>query len=234
LDVNTYCCPGGYQEALETRMNCLGISWNGDLGVQSSHYFQGIFIILTAPGISGNGDSVHAPYIQTQLENDSSVWRVSSWHKNQKAMQIGGKNNETGWSVYEESRRGGAIIATGHEHSYERTHLLSNMENRTVSSTSNTLILSKDDPNTGKDEGKSFVFVSGIAGKSIRNQKLCLPTTPPYGCSIYSSNQGANHGALFGEFNYMKNPCLAHFYFKDIKGNIPDDFFVESTMGTCS
>ena len=30
-----------------------------------------------------------------------------------KAMQVGGKSNATGWGVYEESRRAGAIIATG-------------------------------------------------------------------------------------------------------------------------
>ena len=38
------------------------------------------------------------------------------------------------------------------------------------------------------------MIVSGIAGSSIREQKRCLPTTPPYGCqgewaSIYSADQ---------------------------------------------
>jgi hypothetical protein len=152
------------------------------------------------------------------------------------AMQLGGKSNDTGWGVYEESRAGGAIIATGHEHSYSRTHLPSSCQNQTVASMSNTLVLSQDDPNTPADEGRSFVFVSGIAGKSIRNQDRCLPNTFPYGCkgewaSIYTSDQGANYGALFGVFNYQGDPRRAHFYFKDIDGNMPDEFFVESTLG---
>jgi hypothetical protein len=94
-------------------------------------------------------------------------------------MQVGGKSNDTGWGVYEESRAGGAIIAITHEHSYSRTHLLSSYQNQTIASTGDTLVLSEDDPNTPADEGHSFVFVSGIAGKTILNQDRCLPKTFP-------------------------------------------------------
>src|SRR5207248_8882064 len=31
--------------------------------------------------------------------------------------------------------------------------------------------------------GRSFVFVSGLGGESIRSQQRCLPTTFPYGCN---------------------------------------------------
>ena len=34
-------------------------------------------------------------------------------------------------------------------------------------------------------------------------------------------------GALFGTFNYQGDPERAFFYFKDIAGNVPDEFFVE-------
>jgi hypothetical protein len=199
------------------------------LGVLSSLHYKGIFIILVGPGVKGSG---HDVYIKNKLAADRSIWSISSWHKNMRAMQVGGKSDETGWPVYEESRKGGAIIATGHEHSYSRTHLLSNCRNQTVASTSDTLVLTKDDTSTvGLDEGRSFVFVSGLGGNSIRDQERCLPATPPYGCngewaSIYASNQGANAGALFGIFNVNGVSNMAKFYFKDIDGVVVDSFTV--------
>ncbi len=218
---------GGYQEFLAARMTRLGIPWVGDLGAQSSFYYEGIFIVLTAPGTPGTFGTNHDLYIRDRLATDNSIWRISSWHKNMRSMQVGGKGDETGWGVYEESRAGGAIIATGHEHSYSRTHILSSFENQTVASTENTLVLASDDPNTPADEGRSFAFVSGLGGLSIRDQQL----SGNWWASIYTSDQGANYGALFGVFHYQGNPRLAHFYFKNINGTIVDDFFVQSTVG---
>ena len=215
--------PGGYQEFLAARMNRLGIPWDGDLGIQSSFSYGGIFIVQTAPGILGTN---HDLYIRDRLSMDNSIWRICSWHKNMRLMQVGGKTDETGWGVYEESRAGGAIIATAHEHSYSRTHLLSSFDNQTVASTDNTLVLSSDDPGTLPDEGRSFAFVSGLGGESIRPQLL----DGDWWASIYTSDQGANYGALFGIFNYEGNPRLAYFYFKDIDGNVPDTFFVRSNV----
>ena len=212
---------GGYQEFLEARMNRLGITWSGDLGVKSSLKYNGIFFVLTGPDVIGSG---HSEYIKEKLEEDNSIWSISSWHKNMRAMQVGGKSDETGWEVYEESRKGGAIIATAHEHSYSRTHLLSSCENQTVASTSDTLILTKDLLGTEEDEGKTFVFVSGLAGRSIRDQER----SGGWWASIYTSDQEANYGALFATFNVTGVPNLAHFYFKDIDGVIADSFVVIS------
>src|SRR5207247_5720398 len=149
-----------------------GIAWRGDLGVQSSFRYRGIFFVLTAPGIFGSGDGLYDLFVANELAADSSTWRISSWHKDMRLMQVGGKGDETGWGVYEQSRRGGAIIATAHEHSYSRTYLLSSCQDETVASTATTLVLSRDDPSTPADEGRSFVFVSGLGGKSIRDQQL--------------------------------------------------------------
>lgn len=234
-DVREYFTPGGYQDRMEARMDRLGIPWKGELGYLSSFHYQGLFIVSTAPGTFVPLDlfGTHANFIRQELASDDSIWRVAHWHKNMRRMQVGDKPDETGWGVYEAARRGGAIIPTGHEHSYSRTHLLSSMRRQTVASTDNTLALSRDDPNTLQDEGRTFAFVSGLGGRSIRDQERCLPTTPPHGCngewaSIYSSSQGANHGALFGNFNHGGDSTLASFYFKDIDGNVPDQFFVRS------
>lgn len=222
-DKSNFYGTNGYQSFLIARMNRLGITWDGDLGVKSAFTYNGIFFVLTAPGVTGNG---HDIYIRDRLAADNSIWSISSWHKNMKLMQVGDKGDDTGWPVYEEARKGGAIIATAHEHSYSRTHLLSSCQNQTVASTSNTLVLAKDDLNTPADEGRSFVFVSGLGGKSIRSQKL----SGAWWASIYTSTQNATYGALFGEFNYNGQPDMARFYFKAINGAQPDAFFVKSSV----
>lgn len=221
--------PNGYQQFLENRFNRLGISWSGRLGVRSTFHYKGLFFVLTAPGItSGFDDGSSDLYIRDQLAADNSVWSICSWHKDMKLMQIGGKEDETGWGVYEEARKGGAIIATAHEHSYSRTYLLSSMMNQTVASTSNTLRLTK---------GNSFAFVSGLGGNSVRDQLL----TGSWWASAYAASclpgdqvcqPNASPGALFGVFNVNGQPNKAVFYFKDINGRIADQFVVFSNVET--
>jgi hypothetical protein len=196
------------------------------LGVRASFHYNGIFVVQVAPGITGFDSGTMDLYIRDQLAQDNSIWSICSWHKDMKLMQPGGKSDETGWGVYEESRAGGAIIATGHEHSYSRTHLLSSMINQTVASTSNTLTLTK---------GNSFVFVSGLGGESVRVQKL----GGPWWASIYTltclagdpvCQPNANYGALFGVFNVDGQANKAFFYFKDVNGVIADSFTVISDV----
>ena len=213
----------GYQELMSARMYRLGVTWHGELGVKSSLTYNGIFIVFTGADVFGSG---HAAYIRARLASDHSVWSISSWHKNMNTMQAGGKSDETGWGVYEESRRGGAIIATGHEHSYSRTYLLSSFENQTVVRTSDTLILTQDQPGTDEDEGKTFAFVSGLGGRGIRDQER----SGAWWASVYTSDQDANHGVLFGIFNVDGQPNVANFYFKNIAGEVVDRFVVISQV----
>ncbi len=229
---------GGYQSYLQARMARLGIPWEGDLGVRSTHHFQGIFFVLTAPGVFGDGDDEYAPYIAERLAADHSAWRISSWHLLMNQMQVGVSPDQTGWGVYEESRRGGAIIATAQEHSYARTHPLRNCTLQIVDKARDAFEIWQDHPKTPGDEGVTFVFHGGLGGAPIGAQERCLPTSPPYGCngewaSIYTSDQGANHGALFAVFNTNGDPCRAQFYFKDINGGVPDEFLVRSRVGPC-
>lgn len=225
-DAAAWSGPGGYQQYIKDRFNRLGISWNGDLGVQSSFHYKGLFFVITAPGIDGFDTGNSDTYIRDQLAADSSAWSICSWHKDQKLMQVGGKPDETGWGVYEEARKGGAIIATAHEHSYSRTHLLSSMINQTTVNTSNSLTLTK---------GNSFAFVSGLGGNGVRPQLLggdwwasiytstCLPADP-----VCQPN--GTFGALFGTFNVDGQPNKAVFYFKDINGRVIDRFTVISNV----
>jgi len=219
----------GYQQKLQDRLNLIpGAVCTGNLGVNSSCHYQGLFFILSGVGTLGSG---HVTYIKNQLAQDDSVWSICSWHKNRDAMQVGLKSDVVRWGAYEECRKGGAIIATGHAHSYERTRTLISTEFQAVD---------PDWPDTNEVRvapDSTFVFVSGLGGQSITNQDRCLPDTFPYGCngewaSIYTSNQVATFGALFCTFNVAGQADKASCYFKDILGNVPDSFNVTSFMGS--
>ena len=210
---------GGYKDLMERRMNRLGLAWEGELGEMAAIEYQGIYLLFGTPGTLSTDPTVYADFFASRLSADESLWSICSWHKNQRLMQVGSKSDATGWDVYDRCREGGAIIATGHEHSYSRTHLLSGMESQTVASTSDTLLLSA---------GRSFVFVSGLGGRSIRDQQL----DGDWWASIYTADQGANHGALFGLFGLDGRSDRAYFYFKDIDGEIADEFWVESDVST--
>ncbi len=143
-------------------------------------------------------------------------------------MQVESKTDDTGWGVYEESRKGGAIVATGHDHSYARTHLLSSFQNQTVASTGNTLVSRfRRSKHTVRRGAKFRLCLRAWRGKYLfadaKRRRGGQASIPPL--------RGRTYGALFGVFNYQGNPRLAHFYFKNINGTIVDDFYVQSSVG---
>jgi hypothetical protein len=228
-DAGSFDGSNGYQAKLAARMRRLGIAWEGDLGNRSSHRYAGIQFVLTAPDIfdKAPGDAVYAPFIRSALGNSSAIWRIRAWLENMARMTPGRYGDAVGWGVYEESRRGGAIIATAHDHVYSRTHLLSDCSRATVASTAEPLVLAADAAATGADEGRSFVFVSGLGGKSRYSQTR----SGAQFASVYTRNQGSRYGVLFGVFHTQGDPRLAHFYFKNVDGQVIDDFTVRSTIG---
>ena len=217
-----------YQKKLDDRLrknpdvNCIG-----DLGVKSSCIYKGLYFIQVSPGLIGTG---HSSFIENQLNNNDHIWRVCSWAKVMHDMQLGQKEDTAGWEVYENCKNGGAIIATGHEHSYHRTKTLIDIENQIVDP-------EWSDPDKLRvQEGSTFVFISGIGGHSIRDQDRCLPTSYPYGCngewaSVYTSDQNADFGAMFCTFNAGGNPNKADCYFKNIQGKIIDKFTITNFVG---
>ena len=218
-----------YQQLLEDRLALVsGASCIGNYGVESTCTYQGLFFILSGVGThpsTPKDDPAHLSYLATELSADDSIWSICAWHKNQNAMQLGTLSDEVGWGAYETCKEGGAIIATGHEHSYSRTRTLIDMENQTVSPSWPSAT------EVGVAPGMTFAVVSGLAGLDIRNQDRCLPITPPYGCngewaSIYTSDQGARYGALFIEFHIDGDPRKATAYFKDVNENVADTFAI--------
>jgi hypothetical protein len=117
----------------------------------------------------------------------------------------------------------GALILTAHEHSYHRT--------KTLEST----VAQQVDPGCSDPRqlcvrpGAVPVFVSGLGGRSIRDQKRCLPASYPYGCKgewafVYTASQRARFGALFIAFDREGDPRKALGYFKTIEGQMVDQF----------
>jgi hypothetical protein len=191
--------------------------------------FQGLKVVFVGEQ-NGVGDAVYAPFIRAQFKSDSHIWKLCSWHKNMNAMQVGDKTDDMGWGVYEACREAGAIIATGHEHSYERTKTLSRFSDQTVDP-------DYPDPNRlAVGPGRTFAFVSGLGGESIRPQKRCWPVDAPYGCKgewakIYTSNQHAQYGVLFVIFHVNGDANKAHGYFKTVSGQVVDEFDVAKVAG---
>jgi hypothetical protein len=209
----------GYQKKLQARLERIkGATCHGDLGIKSACIYKGLFFILSGAGTMGSG---HDAYIRGELARDNSLWRICSWHKNQRLMQVGDKEDEVGWGPYEECRKGGAIIATAHSHYYVRTHLMDNFETQSVASTSNTLRIEK---------GNSLVLVSGLGGHGVESQKNSGLAANDWWAAVYTREQGANYGALFCVFNEGGVENKAHCYFKDIDGKIPDEFDIVSDV----
>ncbi len=185
-----------------------------------SMVYRGIKVVF----VGQNGKNTEfADYIKTQFATDDHIWRLCVWHKNQKAMQVGGKGDEMGWAVYENCRAAGAIVLTGHEHSYHRTKTLTDMTNQVVDTTCS------DPKKLCVGPGRTFTVVAGLGGTGIRDQARCLPSTYPYGCKqewahIYTSDQSAEYGTLVIDFYVNGNPKQAKAYFKNVKNQIVDEF----------
>lgn len=208
-----------YKQFITERVNRIPeLSCTGDIGVKAFCQYRGIEVVQVARGVdevpgvlSSDG---YQDYIEQSFANSQSRWRICSWHKNQKKMQVGGKQDETGWGVYQACLQSGGIVATGHEHSYSRTFLMSDFQQQTVVHNSSHMEI---------ERGRSLAFVSGLGGRSVRPQQL----TGAWWASIQTSSQGATHGALFCEFDEPHADC----YFKDIAGNTRDSFTLESRLG---
>lgn len=189
----------------------------GNTGVKAVCQFGNLEIVQVAPGIAEvegvDPDDDYEQFIRSSFDSSSHRWRICSWHKNQKDMQPASKGDSTGWAVYDACLDAGAMIAMAHAHSYSRTYLLSNFEDKTIVNKSSDMTL---------QPGQSFAFVSGLGGRDVVRQEH----SGDWFASIYTASQGATHGALFCTFDVATADC----YFKAIDGAIPDRFTL--TLGS--
>ena len=160
--------------------------------------------------------------------------------------QIGSKQDDTGYGIYDTCRQAGAVIVTAHDHSYARSYLMSNFANFIVDSTSNELQLSG---------GKSFVAVVGTGGQTPTTADQSLAANKwwynkkkipiigkkelrPFEIGFVflfkrakalsqASTPPLRAGALFCNFT---NENFADCYYKQVDGVIRDTFTINNSM----
>ncbi|MCJ1296676.1 hypothetical protein MMC34_008242 [Xylographa carneopallida] len=225
-----------YQEKLVTRWQKAGLTTcTGVVGVMHVCTWHGVTIVQITPGVfnesrgiyrnvAGIGDIDYVSFIRDAFAQYPSPWKVCSWHKNQHLMQTGDKANETGWGVYNECLAQGAMIMTGHEHSYERSYQMSSFENQ---------LFDKTDPlHLTLTPTQGIVVVQGLGGREVRVNKE--PGQTWWASLDNASNQkntapSAMHLAFSGvlcKYNLNGNAKLAYCYDKRIDGQVHDEFYI--------
>lgn len=187
----------------------------GDYGVKGTCRVGNILFVMSGIGTLGDDN---ANRIQAALQDNDAVWKICAWHKNQPLMQVGFVRESIGWPAYERCREAGAFVVSGHNHAYARSYLMSSFAKQAIVNKSNQLTLAP---------GHSFVAVSGLGGESRARQFF----TNDWWAKIYTKQTGdAQPGALFCDFNIGGNPRLARCAFKNIAGEIIDQFSLVSSL----
>ena len=204
-----------YRDLMKARAERIpGLKCEGEIGIKAACSYKGLFFMTSAVKIFFfDAESFHANFMLDQLTRTLSRWRICSWHLNQAAMQVGAKEDEAGWQVYEACRKGGAVIMTAHEHSYARSHLISKFADQPV-------VASYDPAEVNVAPGQSLAIVSGLAGRSARPQLRY----DDWWAATYTATQKAKPGALICRFNVQGQPDRADCAFKAINGDEPDRF----------
>lgn len=205
----------GYQRVMEARLKrTKGVKCEGKAVHNSACTYKDLYFVMNLAPLT---DEDHIGFTKKMLAKNSSPWKFCSWHVPHATMQIEDKDYDTPLELYEECRKAGAIIITGHSHTYSRTHLMSDFKKPTVASTSGNLEITK---------GKSFAVVSGLGGRSIRKQKR----NDAWWAKAFGKGDSSD-GALFCTFEGNKADC----YFKDIRGKKRDKFTITNkTSGSPS
>jgi hypothetical protein len=201
---------GNYGSMLKTKFGTWGItSENNDPTTKNySVVWKGLKMVFVDDTNSA-GD--RAAYAQNRLANDAHIWKICSFHKNQRASNVGPKSDEMGWAIYENCRNAGAIVAQGHSHTYSRSKTLTNDTNQVVDTAC-------DQPfDLCVANGKNFFFDSSVGGEDTRSLDTNVSNKPYWG-QVFTGN----FGALFIEFNVDGDARKAKGYFKTVDNVIVD------------
>lgn len=174
-----------------SKINIDNLNCNGDYGVASVCNFGPVSFVISAIGtLPGE----HTEFLEDVLPRVDNSWKICVWHKNHNGYQAGGKKTEVDLDTYQLCADNDAIIITGHEHSYSRTHGMSDIRNFVVGDNDSPYDMFEN----------SLVVVSGLGGKSVRDTHDDLKDI--WG-SIYSNDQGAVAGSLICTFRKQDADC---------------------------
>lgn len=212
-----------YQAVIRERTErAEGLHCTGDLGLQSTCTYEYVTVVQSSVGICDMPEDLeefpvvcgnyrtyeHEAYVADRLAN-ASMWRICSWHKLNHQYDVGEKGSAVPLSMYDTCRVGGALIATGHQHSYARTHLMSNFTTQTVASRS---------PPYTIGNGTTFAFISAVVGESFYDTGENADAN--WWASLHTDGE---FGALFCTF---RADGTGECYFKTVDGTIVDGPFV--------
>jgi hypothetical protein len=229
---------GHYQPFFQARLERMGLNRTLIAGDEYGLRFGGLqWAVL--------GEQGNAAFVRTQFAHADDAWRVCMWHKNMHDMQTGDKEDDMDWATYRACQEAGALIVTGNEHSYARTVTLTDLGNRAAGHGATG---PADRLEVGP--GRTFVVVSGLGGKSLRDYECDEHDDDTWWATVYTSNyylkagktvvkrcaeeskdnvkivQGYTYGALFITFNAGGDPNRAEGYFKTINGETIDTFSI--------
>jgi hypothetical protein len=199
-----------YIADLKTRVGAAQCDDLDGLGTLSYCSFKGLKIVQSSVGSYKVDSKRTVKLISSKLSPDDASWKICGWHKVMAAMQIGGKQDidGPGWAVYEACREAGAIIATAHEHSYARTHLMTQFGKNPQFDAGAPLKIAP---------GRTIAFVSGLGGVRPRPQ---LRHDAWWAAAYSRGDNNAAAGALICRFTDHMADCS----FKDVNGSVVDRF----------
>jgi hypothetical protein len=230
-------------QAIATRKQAAisGLRCSGEVGVQAKCTFRGLVLVEsgigTLPEVPDDPNRLAA--LDRSLTDETAIWKICAWHKNQRDLQLGSKTDEVGWGAYEICRQHGALIMTGHEHSYARSRTLTDFSD---GSAARAFGASGAMDAVEVGEGKTVVTVAGLGGHSIRlfEEEIHGTDVPSWWATVYTSNRyvdngvpvsdfKATYGALFVHFGVDGDPTLARAAFKTTDGAVVDEFTIRRT-----
>jgi len=228
---------GDYQDVLGARWEnkTSMLQCSGTLFVNYWCIYRGLFIAFSSVGTKcGNGYSDygwHESELKRMLELSHNLteplepWVTCAWHKNQKNLQVGSQGDETGYEMYNLCREEGALIVTGHSHTYARSYALGDMETQTVVDECETPYGDACLYDLYSDA--AIVSVTALGGQNTDNLNEDLAKMPHW-AQTYSDNGGV----LFCKYNYNAIPDLAYCYFKSVDGTVHDEFYYRQRNAT--
>ena len=165
----------------------------GNLGVKASCWFKGVQIVSTGAGTLCDN---HKEYLEDTLSESNSKWKICSIHKVHKDFQLGSKTSEIGYEIYQACIDGGALIITGHDHVYGRTHIIKDAEDKEII---------KQEPHIIK-RGQSMIWVNGLGGYSRFSEKNDNQDNSWWD-SAFTRTTGSQYGALICTFDTNRADC---------------------------
>ena len=218
-DEDAWSGANGYESVLTQQLQRANVTQYcvGDVGENHACYYKGLYFVMSGIGTQGTG---HVQFIEDAFDAVPAQWKLCGWHKNQRQFQLNTKSDETGYAVYDTCRAYGAIVATGHEHSYSRTYTMNSFSQQIIKDFNETVNL---------DPGNTFCFVSGLGGESIRSWDDDLAANP-WWAAIAASDNNVSDGALFCTFKPNGDAKRATCYFEDRSGDRYDEFDIVSNL----